>query len=93
MIPVHSLKVLWQSMLQSAVARVVSKALIGGHACRLSTIEARLSLARSGGKITFPHFLEMFRADFLDLKEILRFLQMGRSAPAADSATVPKVQH
>ena len=63
-----------------------------GHVSRLSTIEARLSLAKTGGKITFPHFLEMFRADLLDLKEILRFLQMGRSAPAADAATEPKVQ-
>ena len=72
---------------------MMRKALISGHACRLSTIEARLSLARTGGKITFPHFLEMFRADLLDLKEILHFLQMGRSAPAADSATAPKVQH
>ena len=49
-------------------------------------------MARTGGKITFPQFLEMFRADLLDLKEILRFLQMGRSAPTADSAAVPKVQ-
>ena len=59
--------------------------------CRLATIEARLSLAKTGGKITFPQFLEMFRADLLDLSEILRFLQMGSSAPAKDSATVPEV--
>lgn len=74
------------------IAMVVSRALLRCHTCRLSTIEARLSLARSGGKITFPHFLEMFRADLLDLKEIMRFLQMGRSAPAVDTATAPKVQ-
>ena len=73
------------------MARVVRKYLTSALACRLSTIEAQLSLARTGGKITFPQFLEMFRADLLDLREILRFLQMGRSAPAADSATVPKV--
>ena len=58
---------------------------------RLSTIEARLSLAKTGGKIAFPQFLEMFRADLLDLKEIMAFLQMGSSAPASKIATVPEV--
>ncbi|CAL5225664.1 g8524 [Coccomyxa viridis] len=61
-------------------------------AYRLSTIEARLSLAKTGGKITFPHFLEMFRADLLDLKEIMRFLQMGSSAPTSETATVPELK-
>ena len=62
--------------------------------CRLSTIEARLSQGKegqSGGKITFPQFLEMFRADLLDLKEILQFLQMDSSAPTAGTATAPEV--
>ena len=58
---------------------------------RLSTIEARLSLAKTGGKITFPQFLEMFRADLLDLKEIMQFLQMGSSAPTSETATLPEV--
>ncbi len=58
---------------------------------RLSTIEARLSLAKTGGKIAFPQFLEMFRADLLDLKEIMQFLQMGSSAPTTETATVPEV--
>jgi len=62
--------------------------------CRLSTIEARLSQGKegkSGGKIAFPQFLEMFRADLLDIKEILQFLQMDSSAPSAEKATVPEV--
>lgn len=56
---------------------------------RLADIEKQLQLARPG-KIDFPQFLEMFRADLLDLREILAFLQMGKSPDGLVSR--PEVQ-
>lgn len=47
---------------------------------RLADIQKSLQLAKPG-KISFPQFLEMFRADLLDLREILDFLQMGSKSP------------
>lgn len=43
---------------------------------RLADVEEQLQLVKPG-RIGFPQFLEMFRADLLDLREILAFLQMG----------------
>lgn len=45
---------------------------------QLSKLQTRL---QSAGKISFPQFLELFRADLLDLQEILSYLQMGSTAP------------
>jgi hypothetical protein len=43
-------------------------------------VEKELQLAKPA-KIDFPQFLEMFRADLLDLREILAFLQMESKSP------------
>ncbi|BDA40816.1 probable thioredoxin at C-terminar half [Coccomyxa sp. Obi] len=47
---------------------------------RLADVEKQLELVKPG-RIGFPQFLEMFRADLLDLREILAFLQMGSKSP------------
>ena len=47
---------------------------------RLADVQKQLQLTKPG-KIGFPQFLEMVRADLLDLNEILAFLQMGSKSP------------
>jgi hypothetical protein len=54
---------------------------LGGQ--QLADLQARLQLA---GKVSFPQFLELFRADLLDLQEILAYLQMGSTAPLGQAA-------
>jgi hypothetical protein len=55
-------------------------------------VKAQLASGRQGGggALAFPQFLEMFRAELLDLREILAFLQMGSAAPDG-LATTPQV--
>ena len=54
-------------------------------------MKAQLASGRQGGSaVTFPQFLEMFRSELLDLREILAFLQMGSAAPDG-LATQPQV--
>ena len=53
-------------------------------------VQAQLAQGRAGGAaVTFPQFLEMFRADLLDLREILAYLQLGSAAPTG-LATAPQ---
>ena len=45
-------------------------------------MQAQLAAGQQGGAdIGFPQFLEMFRSDLLDLREILEYLQLGSTAP------------
>jgi hypothetical protein len=53
-------------------------------------VQAQLAAGQQGGAdIGFPQFLEMFRADLLDLGEILAYLQLGSAAPDG-LATLPQ---
>ncbi|KAK9916986.1 hypothetical protein WJX75_009515 [Coccomyxa subellipsoidea] len=61
-------------------ALVNGGALLDGKLEQLAQVEKELQLAKPA-KIDFPQFLEMFRADLLDLREILAFLQMESKSP------------
>ena len=57
-------------------------------------MQAQLAQGRAGGAaVTFPQFLEMFRADLLDLREILAYLQLGSAAPTGRATATQASMH